>query len=43
MSFLQLSRCYVGFLNKADKKAAFLSDDPAPIESKTAFIEEVHE
>lgn len=32
-----------GFLNKADKKGAFLSDDPAPIESKSAFIEEVHE
>jgi len=34
-----------GFLNKADKKGAFLSDDlaPAPTESKSAFIEEVHE
>jgi len=31
-----------GFLNKADKKGAFLSDDPAPTES-SAFIEEVHE
>jgi len=32
-----------GFLNKADKKGAFLSDDPLPNESKSAFIEEVHE
>lgn len=32
-----------GFLNKADKKGAFLSDDPAPTESKASFIEEVHE
>jgi len=32
-----------GFLNKADKKGASLSDDPAPTESKSAFIEEVHE
>jgi len=34
-----------GFLNKADKKGAFLSDDPVPAttESKSAFIEEVHE
>jgi len=34
-----------GFLNKAEKKNVFLSDDPAPepTESKSAFIEEVHE
>jgi len=32
-----------GFLNKADKKGAFLSDDPASTESKSAFIEEVQE
>jgi len=32
-----------GFLNKADKKGSFLSDDPAPNDSKSAFIEEVHE
>jgi len=32
-----------GFLNKADKKGAFLSDDLVPVESKSAFIEELHE
>ena len=31
------SRCHVGFLNKADKKGTFLSDDLAPVESKSAL------
>ena len=33
----------VGFLNKADKKGASLSDNQAPTEIKSAFIEEVQE